>query len=879
MYEIILNENGNLDFEPLGLEEVSAPLGSKFKKYVSESYPKALFYLAIQKKKDYPPSLKFWADFAASFIEEVRLDPSVEALREKGQVFLKKESIQKLLNDSPYMRGSEYLNEDYLQLQWNRLHEHFFNEIKSFKGSVEEYLITLNPGVHLAGRVYFHLVENKDATEYPFAFMATYLADVKERENPTHRPLHYALEEYKNDQNKMFLLLATIKRTAKASEFIKNLLDSGAIFNPLGWTAAEAQQFLEETPIYNQAGVLCRIPNWWRSQSKGFQVSFKIGDKRPSLFGQKSLINFSMNLSLGGESLTEKEINQLLGQSSGLAFLKGKWVKVDQNNLSNALEKWKEAKKLMSDYGIPFHKAMRMLGGLADDISGVDMENAEVTRGKWLDGLIDKLKRPELIKNIALSRKFKGTLRPYQHHGVNWINTLHSLKLGGCLADDMGLGKTIQVLAFLQRIIDKDNKLHLLVVPASLLSNWASEIHKFSPRLKYLMAHPSNQEFKKIKDVTQKNLKNYNLIITTYGLARRSEWCKEINWSYLILDEAQAIKNPGSSQTKAIKTLKSENRLALTGTPIENHLGDLWSLFDFINPGLLGQRTEFQNLIKNLIKDGKGMGKLKSIISPYILRRLKTDKKIISDLPDKIEIKSYSHLSKKQAVQYQSLVTHIQDRLEQSSGIERKGLILSSLSKFKQICNHSDQYLGTGDYSVRNSGKFELLKEITETIFKKREKVLVFTQFKEIIAPLDSLLSELSGKKGLILHGGTSIKKRKEAVEKFQDDEYIPYFILSLKAGGTGLNLTAASHVIHFDRWWNPAVENQATDRAFRIGQKKKVVVHKFITKGTLEEKIDQMIEEKAKLAGDIIGKGGEVKLTEMNNNEIMNLIKMDQGF
>jgi SNF2 family DNA or RNA helicase len=877
MYEVILNENGHLHFEPL--PQASMPTDSKLKKHVKESYPKALFYLATQKKKNYSFSLKFWSDFAGHFIEAARLDPSIEELREKSQILLKKEPIRKLLNESPFMLGSEYLNEDYLQLQWRKLHQYFSSEIKSFNGSVEEYFAGLNPEIHLAGRVFFHLVENKDDTEYPFAFMATYLADVKERENPTHRPLRYALEEYKNDQKKMLLLLATIKRTANASELIKNLLDSGEIFDPLKWTAHEAQNFLEETPLYNQAGVLCRIPNWWRSQSKGFQVNFKIGEKKSSHFGKDSLVNFNANLSLGGEALTEKEIGQLLGQSSGLALLKGKWVKFDKNNLSNALEKWREAKELMHNHGISFHQAMKMLGGLNPDITGLEVEDTEVTRGKWLDGIIDKLKNPELTKNIAVSRKFKGTLRPYQHHGLNWINTLHSLNLGGCLADDMGLGKTIQVLAFLQRIIDKDDGLHLLAVPASLLSNWASEIQKFTPKLKYLIAHPSNQEFKKIKNITQTSFKNYNLIITTYGLVRRSKWCKEINWSYLILDEAQAIKNPGTSQTKAIKALKSKNRLALTGTPIENHPGDLWSLFDFINPGLLGSRSEFQTLTKNLAEDGKGMGKLKSIISPYILRRLKTDKKIITDLPDKIELKSYSHLSKKQAVEYQALVTHIQNSLLESSGIQRKGLILSSLSKFKQICNHSDQYLGTGGYNLIDSGKFELLKEIAETIFEKREKVLIFTQFKEIIIPLNSLLSELSGKKGLILHGGTSIKKRKEAVEKFQSNEYIPYFILSLKAGGTGLNLTAANHVIHFDRWWNPAVENQATDRAFRIGQKKKVIVHKFVTKGTLEEKIDQMIEEKAILASDIIGKGGEIKLTEMKNDEIMNLIKMDQGF
>ena len=870
MYEVVLNENGHLGFEPLSRH--GGKTDPALKKYVGESCPKALFYLATQKKKDYPSSLKFWSDFTGHFIEEVRLDPSVEELRENSQIPLRRDRVQKLLDDSPYMVGGEYLNEDYLRLQWEKLQDHFSDEIKSFKGSVEEYFSRLDPDIHLAGRVFFHLVENKNDGDYPFAFMATYLADAKEKENPTHRPLRYALEEYKDNQGKMLSLLGTIRKASDTSKIIKNLLDSGEIFDPLRWTMEEAQKFLEETPLYNRAGVLCRIPNWWRSQSGGFRVNFKVGEKKSSLFGTDSLMDFDINLSLGGETLTEKEIAQLLEQSNGMAFLKGKWIRVDRDNLSQALEKWREVKELAKDKGISFHEAMKMLGGYKSPLGDFDGDRVEVTRGKWLDGLMEKLKNPESDRNTALSRKFKGVLRPYQRHGFNWLNRLHSLGLGGCLADDMGLGKTIQVLAFLQKIIDKDNGLHLLVVPASLLSNWASEIQKFSPRIGYLIAHPSNPKF---KDIGQKKLQNHDLVITTYGLVRRLELFKKAKWSYLILDEAQAIKNPGTSQTKAIKGLTSENRLALTGTPIENHPGDLWSLFDFINPGLLGSKTEFQNLTKK----GTGMGRLKKIISPYILRRLKTDKKIISDLPDKIELKTYAHLNKKQAVQYSELIDHIQHSLGETSGMKRKGLILSSLLKFKQICNHSDQYLGTRGYKIADSGKFELLKDIVETIFEKREKVLVFTQFKEIIAPLNNVLSELSGRKGLVLHGGTGIKKRKESVERFQSDEYVPYFILSLKAGGTGLNLTAANHVIHFDRWWNPAVENQATDRAFRIGQKKKVVVHKFITKGTLEEKIDRMIDDKTQLTRDIMGKGDEIKFTEMGNDEIMNLVKLEREF
>ncbi len=865
--EVTANENGHLSFTP--------PLNTS---------PEAtLLSLALEKEKEreaVSPSLQFWSNFAGYFIESVRLDPAIEDLREKCCVALAPDKVQEFLDDAPFMQGVEYLNEEYLSTQWDKLQNHFSNELKYFKGSVKEYFFSLNPEVHLVGKVFFHLVENKQDTEFPFAFMATYLANTRERENPTHRPLQYALKEYENNQEKLLILLSTIRRASEASSFIKAILDSGSIFKPLRWSPKEAQRFLKEVPLYSKSGVLCRIPNWWRSASQGAKLNFALGDKKPSMLGADSLVDFDISLSLGGEKLGEEEAKKLLDESDGLSFLKGKWINVDRENLSKTLEKWKNAKKLMKERQISFSKAMKILSGQDSDLLGNNFSDLEVTRGKWLENLTQKLENPSVMRSTTLPRKFKGILRPYQHQGFNWLNTLHSLELGGCLADDMGLGKTIQVLAFLQKIVEKDGGIHLLVIPTSLLSNWVNEIFKFSPQLKFLVAHPSNQEFSKLKHMTQRSLTTkYDLVITTYGFVRRSEAFKKIKWNYIILDEAQAIKNAATSQAHAVKSLKSKNRLALTGTPIENHISDLWSIFDFINPGFLGSKQEFQHTIKHLHKENKGMGKIRGVISPYILRRLKTDKKIISDLPSKIEFKSYSYLSKKQAVQYQKLVRYVQSSLENSDGMKRKGLILSSLTKFKQICNHADQYIGTGNFSITGSGKFEKLKDICETIFEKREKVLIFTQFKEIIPPLEQFLHKLSGEEGVTLHGGTSVKKRKKAVDMFQSDEYIPYFILSLKAGGTGLNLTAANHVIHFDRWWNPAVENQATDRAFRIGQKKKVVVHKFITKGTLEEKIDQMIEDKSKLFADLLGsKSNEIKFTEMKDEEIIDLIKMEEG-
>jgi non-specific serine/threonine protein kinase len=445
-----------------------------------------------------------------------------------------------------------------------------------------------------------------------------------------------------------------------------------------------------------------------------------------------------------------------------------------------------------------------------------------------------------------------------------------------CLADDMGLGKTVQVLGLLDTLKHQSAKgASLLVVPASLLGNWADELGRFAPHLSYYTAHPSGNDARMVTPKDAVDLDSLDLVITTYSLIQKYEWLQFYSWKLIILDEAQAIKNPGTKQTRAVKKLTAANRIAMTGTPVENRLSDIWSLFDFLNPGLLGSAEEFGKFVKGLANDHEGYGRLRRVISPYILRRLKTDKTVIADLPDKIELKEWPRLGKKQAALYQKQVDDLKRTVETMDGIQRKGVILSALMKFKQICNHPDQFLGSGTFDEGESGKFDLLRELCGTISEKRERVLVFTQFREMTGPLSTFLAGIFGREGLVLHGGVPVGKRKGLVAAFQGEEYMPFMVLSLKAGGVGLNLTAANHVIHFDRWWNPSVENQATDRAFRIGQKKNVLVHKFITKGTVEEKIDQMIEGKLKLSADVIQAGSEAWITELGNKELMEIFSL----
>lgn len=823
------------------------------------------------------PSLAFLRDMAEVFTQKLSHTPNLEFIRENIVISLEQQEILSLLNKAPFMTGLEYLNEEMIKSLWKTLTTQFQKEIKQYTGTVESFIQHYSPDIHLVGRIYFHLVENKNNDTLPFAFLATYSTQLNKQGASKHLPLKHALEEYSHDEEKILDLLATVHLASKNSTMLGEILNSGEIFHPLAWSAQEALQFLKEVELYESCGIFCRIPNWWKTGKTSLKINITIGNTSPAHLGMDAILQFNAQLLLDDAIISEEDIRKILAQSDGLAFIKGKWIEVNRQKLNQALEAFAQAKQAQQQ-GLTIKEAMRMHMGMENAFGNISQQGLlEISHGDWMNTTIERLQHPNVIKSIRPGKKFKATLRHYQQNGLNWLYFLHSLQFGACLADDMGLGKTIQILAFLMLLKNKkDTGTNLLIVPASLLSNWQNEIERFAPSLKFLITHPGiNPDSMKI--IKQDSFhKGYDLVITTYGLIQRYDFFKETHWYYVILDEAQAIKNPGTKQTKAVKQLKSYNRIILTGTPIENRLSDLWSLYDFINPGLLGNIREFSNYAKGLNNQPEQYGRLKNVISPYLLRRMKTDKSVITDLPDKIEMKTYSQLSKKQIIIYQKLLEDIHTALEESNGIQRKGIILSSLMKFKQICNHPGQYLDNQDYSEQDSGKFSRLREICEIIFEKREKVLIFTQFKEITRPLHEFLKTIFHRDGLILHGSIAAAKRKKLIEQFQSNEYIPFFILSVKAGGAGLNLTEANHVIHFDRWWNPAVEDQATDRVFRIGQKKKVVVHKFITKGTIEEKIDFMLEEKAALSRNIIQSSKENWITEMDNKELLNLFKLN---
>ena len=813
---------------------------------------------------------------------------------------------------APPMTGAEYLTASVLEELWTETATAFRSELAESKASVESFLQRRNAAWHVVGRVHFNLAENRRDDEAPFAFLATYTTRLSTKAKAQHLPLGRALIEYSGAANKSQLLslLLPVQRAAAECPWLKTMVESGEIYHPLRWTPAEALQLLTDTPRLETAGVIVRVPNAWRSNRPPRpQVTATVGSKPASGLGTEAVLDFNMGVSLDGETLSEAEVEQLLAASNGLHLVRGRWVEVDRDRLKRLLDEFQTVETAATQGGLSFGEAMRLLAGAhvpGDMVAATAPDWSRVVAGPWLAKTLADLREPSHAAQVDPGAALKATLRPYQQVGVRWLHLLSNLGLGACLADDMGLGKTMQVLALLlvmrhenagasgaerggptseasgsgggaPRLNKDPRRTSLLVAPASLLANWAAEIERFAPTLTAIVAHPSAMTREDLKALDRDRLAEVDLVITSYASLLRVPALLAVPWRLAILDEAQAIKTPGSKQTRAAKQIDACARVALSGTPIENRLGDLWSIFDFLNPGLLGTGKAFSTFIKQLSSQSHNpYAPLRALVRPYILRRLKTDKSVIADLPDKTEVRAYCHLTRKQAALYQQAVSDLAAELGRAEGMKRRGVVLASLMRLKQICNHPSQWLGDGSWNEADSGKLARLREVAEVIAAKQEKVLVFTQFREMTAPLAAFLESVFGRPGLVLHGETAIGKRQPLVRQFQEDERVPFFVISLKAGGAGLNLTAASHVVHFDRWWNPAVENQATDRAFRIGQTRNVLVHKFVCRGTVEERIDQLIDAKRQLSDDLLAGGGEMLLTEIKDDELLKLVALD---
>ncbi len=885
MAEIKLTPTGQLCWVSDG--EPSAALAA-LQKAFKHDWREGMFTLAAEKTDvSGSASLRYIQTIAGCYLTELchipeSADTIVVAQPGGGEL------ISWLLT-APPMVGAEYLSEDALRTMWAELDQWAQKEIVSI-GSLKLFLQTRASKWHQVGRVCFHLAENKADESYPFAFLATYSIGFGAGGKLKHLPLRTALEQYAGANNRSALinLLSPVQQASSQAPWVSSLVDSGQIYQPLAWTAESAYQFLRSIPALEEAGLIVRMPNWWQKRPRP-TVSVKIGQEQKAKLGADALLDFNVGFVLGDQSLTEEELRSLLAGDQGLVWFKGQWVEVDRERLQEAIEHWEMLRRHAKNGEISFIEGMRLLAGASSDLKQ-DAKNeqeqpwAHIAVGDAMREILASLRDPARLGNVNSGNAVQATLRPYQEHGVAWLNFLIQLGLGACLADDMGLGKTLQVLALLSAFqTNSQTKKHLsslLVIPASLLGNWRQESQRFTPSLKLTFLHPAENSIETIEQIAAdpiKKLAQTDLAITTYSMLTRQDWLVKVNWRLVILDEAQAVKNPSTAQSKVAKKLPAQSRIALTGTPVENRLGDLWSLFDFLNPGLLGSAAVFKSFVKNLqTRQQDQFAPLRQLVSPYILRRLKTDRTIIADLPEKTETLSYCKLGKTQIKLYEAAVNTLKEKLKDVDGIARRGLVLQYLMRFKQLCNHPSQLTGDGGYDPADSGKFLRISEICEEIASRQEKTLIFTQFQEIIDPLANHLSTIFGRTGLILHGGIEVRKRKQIIEQFQADDGPPFFVLSLKAGGTGLNLTAASHIIHFDRWWNPAVENQATDRAFRIGQKRNVLVHKFVTTGTIEERINEMLMEKQKMSDEILSSDGEINLTELSDEQLLKMVSLD---
>ena len=672
------------------------------------------------------------------------------------------------------------------------------------------------------------------------------------------------------------LLLAELARAARVYRELEPGLRRR---QPSGLTldVAGSHSFLSTgATALEEAGFEILIPDWWQRRKRmGLKLSATPSDpgERGSMFGQDELCDFRWEIAVGDHGLSEEEIAALVAAKAPLVQLRGEWITVDQRQLQRGLEFLRREGQGQR----PIGEVLALALSHPDDLE-LPLDLIDVDAGGWLGDLLGSA-GPDSFSDVTPPDGFTATLRPYQQRGLGWLDFLARLGLGACLADDMGLGKTIQLLALeaTRRDAGESDIPSLLLCPVSLIGNWQAEAKKFAPQLRVRAWHgsarPRGEDFDALRATA-------DIVVTTYGTALGdADELAARPWRRVVLDEAQAIKNRLSRTAKAARRLQADQRIALTGTPVENRLAELWSIMDFINPGSLGSAEVFRARFATPIErngDPESAALLRRITAPYILRRVKTDPAIIDDLPEKIEAKQFYRLTAEQASLYQSVVDDMMQRIEDSDGIQRRGNVLAAMTKLKQVCNHPAQLLHDRSAIGVRSGKILRLEEILEEIIAEGDRVLCFTQFTEFAELLIPHLSARFNTDVAYLSGSTPAAKRAELVARFQAGEGPPIFLLSLKAGGTGLNLTAANHVIHLDRWWNPAVENQATDRAFRIGQKRTVQVHKFVGTGTLEERIDEMIDDKKALANLVVG-DGESWLTELSTHQLRDLFTLSR--
>ncbi|MBI2942526.1 MAG: DEAD/DEAH box helicase [Chloroflexi bacterium] len=644
-----------------------------------------------------------------------------------------------------------------------------------------------------------------------------------------------------------------------------------------GLTTAEAYQFLREVaPLLAESGLGVLVPPWWekRTARLGVRLRMRADTARRGILNRESLVQYDWQVALGDEPLSPEEFERLAALKAPLVQIRGQWIELSPEQIERAIQFW-ESRRARGELALA--EALRLALGAEGATDGLPLVGVEA-EGE-LGDLVERLGQGERVAELPPPAKLHATLRPYQVRGFSWLAFLTERGFGACLADDMGLGKTLELIALLlQQRQQQDTSVPTLIIcPTSVIGNWRRELERFAPSLRVMVHHGAGRL---AGEAFGETARQHDVVLSTYPLVYRDqEALASVTWGGVVLDEAQNVKNPSAKQTQAVRQLRGDFRAALTGTPVENRLTELWSILEFLNPGYLGSAEGFRRQFAIPIErwqDAAAAGRLRRLVQPFILRRVKTDPTVIQDLPEKQEMKVYCTLTKEQATLYEAVVQEMLQKIDETEGIQRRGTVLSALLRLKQVCNHPAQFLGDRSPLPGRSGKLMRLEEMLEEVLAEGDRALVFTQFAEFGERLHEHLQSAFGREVLYLHGDVPQRARDQMVQRFQDQNGPPIFLLSLKAGGVGLNLTRANHVFHFDRWWNPAVENQATDRAFRIGQTRNVQVHKYLCVGTLEERIDELIESKRALAENVIG-AGEGWLTELSTDELRDLFRLSQ--
>ena len=754
-----------------------------------------------------------------------------------------------------------------------------------------EWLCKLGEGWQQLGLLCFHLAENagEQADKAPFAFLATFVHKVGQDGKARHMPPGHAASIFANDRGALLALLRPLQAAAQKSDFLRELINSREVYKPCAWTAHRTLQYLRAIPVLEEAGIETRVVNLWKTLPPRVELQVTLDTQQeggkpgaaPSV-NIHSLLHFSPQIMLGDYRLTEEEWKKLCESDDGLVRFRGEWIRLDKERLQSLLNNWMRAVS-MSHAGIPLLSGLRFLMGqrstATSKLPPVE-DGVRVAAGAKLALALSNLHfsndEPDLPDNL------RQTLRAYQKDGVRFLANVTEGGFGACLADDMGLGKTLQVIAWLTHM-ERAGKLGveqgcaLIITPASLLTNWQQELTRFAPQLRVVVLHPyalNRSNASLLHNNPTRLIRRAHVALTTYGIAAREERLTACNWQALVLDEAQAIKSSQSQRTQAILRLQSPRRVALTGTPVENSLDELRSLFEFLNPELLGSEKDFHALVRSM---GNDYTPLRRLVRPFMLRRVKNDPSLVPELPPKTEQPAYCLLTPEQARLYAREVENLRAVLAEEDAKTRLTLIFPILGRLKQICNHPAQYLGESYFDPALSGKFVRLGHLAEQIRNAGECCLVFTQYRNIMPHLHDFLENIFGTPGLMLNGETPINERQRLVQQFQAPGGPSFFLLSLRAAGTGLTLTRAYHVIHFDRWWNPAVENQASDRAHRIGQTHPVFIHPLITTGTIEQNIHTLLRRKSAMADALLSGGMEKLLLSLSAEELLDLVRPRQ--